>query len=283
MLGARELSAPLLASFRLRLRSTPTAHRTATMATADQHIAKALDILPEIQAELAKLEDAATPPKTILKKCFKSMTAAGLMYTLRIPPEQLCVHFLNRYGVGLNPHEVHRWISSVLTQGFDVDVIEGRPTATEMPPQLDLRINTTNVIDVFASHQEFNLKLLAKSDGLIAELGDHKYNSLCAGHTNAGLKAFKLGAKASEVTKKYARSDGNLSMDILQSVSPEMHACARDGLEWKVIRCVFISCMHALYMFVSTAALTKRAFSYHHRRHRRQPQQTQYHRRRHHN
>ena len=227
---ARELKARNCASSH-GITRPPTAR---AMAASDHYIQMSLQALRPIEDQLESL--STVPPKTVLKKCIAILEEHDLVYKLRIPPEQLCVHYLNRYGSGLNPYEVHRWIKNVLAQGFDSDVIAGRPTATEMPPKIDLKIRGRNVIDLNEELASFNAKLVEKSDGLLAPCGDQKYNTLCAGHTNGGLKAFKTGARAAESTMTWAGPDGCLSMQLLKSTSEEMHQSAMTGLEWRVIR-----------------------------------------------
>ena len=145
-------------------------------------------------------------------------------YTTRLPPELVLVSMRNRFGQGLVASKVHSFIEHVASNGFNPDLINGKPTATEIPPPP----RDKDLI-------QFNCELVSNSEGLLPSVGDKgKVASVACSHTNAALRAMKLSAKAQHPTLRGA--DGNLSSSRLLEMQPSMADVLQYGLEWKVIR-----------------------------------------------
>ena len=136
----------------------------------------------EVSSEVEKIIRGNGPILTRLEKLEELLTEHHLLKLEPLPVERLKTHKVNRSGLGVNPHEVHRLGQSVMKIGFrmtelDIWAVEAPRGAAELKSQ-------------FA----FDTALLGNSKGLLAPLRGSEDRLMLAGnHMAQFLRAIEHG------------------------------------------------------------------------------------------
>ena len=153
----------------------------------------------------------------------KVLKGHGLAFTQQIPPDRVGVSQVNRDGFGVSPRDCHRLLCMVADLGWD----------DKIPKPICIEIDNGD------GNEEFNQRIVDSCrDG---EYGipafppnSIRYASLSCSHTNFALRCCVHGMPHTDGTK-ILTVDGNLSMDRIETVDPQLAKAVREGLHWTVI------------------------------------------------
>ena len=153
----------------------------------------------------------------------KVLKGHGLAYTQQIPPDRVGVSQVNRDGFGVSPRDCHRLLCMIADLGWDDKV--PKPICIE--------------IDNGDGNEEFNQRIVDSCPdgeyGIPAFLPNSiRYASISCSHTNFALRCCVHGMPHTDGTK-ILTVDGNLSMDRIETVDPQLAKAVREGLHWTVI------------------------------------------------
>ena len=159
---------------------------------------------------------------TLFKDCVAILEKEKIIYLApSAHPELFFVHKKNRSGLGLSPRTVHRNGAKIKRVGANLEDIVNA-YAFEMPIGPDRQ-----------EHVTFNLKLIARSKGLLAQpTGAERFLSVGAGHTVAFCRAAAQHCITTETTIQ----DENGKLDLQKLCSdPSFKVMIEKGWDWKII------------------------------------------------
>ena len=160
---------------------------------------------------------------TLFNECIEVLREAKLAWDVKyINPSAMFVHERNRAGLGLSPHNAHRNGARIRSVGADLKQLS-TSYSMETQPEGDAR----------KAQVDFNLRLIARSHGLLAPATDtERYLSLGCGHTVAFCKAAQAGCKTPQA--KIADEHGCISLTKLFE-DKVLKGMIEEGWAWTVI------------------------------------------------
>ncbi|CAK0825144.1 unnamed protein product [Prorocentrum cordatum] len=164
-------------------------------------------------------DDAQT--KTKLAAILKLLIEKDLAYVSFVFPKKMGCHMRNRYGIGLDPCDVHDLLAQILLDGFVLSETKNA-VAFEVNPQDD-------------TQWLFNDHLAKSSNGMLRPLlkEDMSFVSVSCSHTNGGLNAIDYKCST---TVEAAATNGKLAIEKVNAINPPYAAAVSSGLEWTIIR-----------------------------------------------
>eukprot|EP00959_Pyramimonas_sp_CCMP1952_P285015 5959018-Pyramimonas_sp.AAC.2 len=182
------------------------------------------DKILEFEVDCGEDETAAKAKKSVANTIIRWLLDANLAYEEQIVPEAVGCHETNRFGFGLDAIDLHDLLEIVLDIGWDWNEVKGAWCVEVKPGAAG------------EQQYEFQKSLHSSSGGLIPSIKPHemKVLSLTKGHTNAGLRASKQGAKTT--IEKIQGSDGCISVDKVLALCPAYKEPMESGLTWVVVR-----------------------------------------------
>ncbi|CAK0893903.1 unnamed protein product, partial [Prorocentrum cordatum] len=163
----------------------------------------------------------------------------NLGYFERVRSCKSVVHPVNRWGMGLDPFDVHAFLAKIVHQGWSDHELK-TPRALE--------------IDPLKAHEvrEFNRLLWTASDGQLPLISQHdmKIATLTCSHTAAGQRAV-LGQCTSHLA--HLCTDGRLCRQKVAALSPSYNKSLTEGIPWFVIRHQVATAIPELADFLSEA------------------------------
>lgn len=138
----------------------------------------------EVRSRIVAIIGGKQPILTRLADLEEYLLQQHLMTLTSLPVARLKTHMVNRSGLGVNPHEVHRLGHSVSQVGFsmeelDIWAIDGANTASNQHAQ-----------------EAFNKALISNSKSLLAPLkGSEDHNMVAGNHMVQFLRATEHGCR----------------------------------------------------------------------------------------
>ena len=123
--------------------------------------------------------------KTVADEIMILLESHGLAYKEVVKPRACCVHPENRFGAGIEAHDVHHLLSAIMREGWSwMECVGAR--AIELSP------GSTGKMQL-----DFNETLHSASEGMLAPVMRHdvKILTLTCSHTVAGLRCVLSGCK----------------------------------------------------------------------------------------
>ena len=176
------------------------------------------------QFEAILKSDSKVAINKVYGDALKCMADHTISYTLQaVSPQLFFTHPKSRGGLGLSWHNIHRNGKRILDVGGRKDKLIDS-LAFEMQQGDDRQ-----------GQVEFNLELIRRSNGLLAEPSDtERYLTVGAGHTTAFCRAAKAACKTSQPT--LADSSGKLNPQQLYA-DPVLQDMINNGRDWTSIPC----------------------------------------------
>ncbi|CAK0858078.1 unnamed protein product [Prorocentrum cordatum] len=164
---------------------------------------------------------------------------AELGYFERIKSQHSVVDCCNRWGMGVDPVDVHSLLSRIIHQGWSDNELETPRCFEIIPSKAD---------EVFT----FNQKLWSASAGQLAPVVKHdmRISTVTCSHTAAGQKAVLAGCASNDSALS---TDGALCRAKVAALSPSYDKSLSTGIPWFVIRHQVASAIPELPDFLSEA------------------------------
>ena len=144
-------------------------------------------------------------------------------YEEGVKSDELMVSSYNRGGLGVNAHDVHRQLLTIMNGGADPEKLLDATSheLAQSGPEREREL-------------EFNRKLIANSKGMLAPL-THKERlcTLGCGHFNQGVRGTKAGVKTPQ--PQLADTNGCLSLSQLGSRDHRYKKLCTDGYRQLII------------------------------------------------
>ena len=178
---------------------------------------------PEFEKQLTELLDRVMPVNQKWLACCKLLKDFKISYKLEKGlPKDFLVHLANRGGLGLNWHNAHKNGAVIFSVGADKSQLQAA-FAFELGPSGTKR----------DQHMQFNLKLVEKSNGLLAPVNfGERYVSVGCGHTVAFAK--QADRKGATTEPSLSDADGRIDLNKLSS-DQVLISMIYEGWDWTII------------------------------------------------
>jgi hypothetical protein len=208
------------------------------MAALNEVVAEVAVVVNNMIDTVQNGSDRKAKIKTVADSICTLLLSRGLAYKEKVRAALVGVHPENRFGMGVEPLDVHELLKSIVLQGWSwLEVVGAR--AFEVAPSDG---------DTF----DFNDRLAKSSEGLLAKVEQHelRITSVTCGHTNAGLRCVLGGSKSyiDDIT-----TDGSICQQKVLEMSPGFAEPLRDGLEWLIVRHQLATACPGLASFLQEA------------------------------
>ena len=179
---------------------------------------------PAVEKKLTGIlnQPANVGANKIFKEAMDVLHAENIPYVVKdVTPQHFFVHRKNRAGLGLSWHNAHRNGARIQAIGAD---------KTQLVNAVAVEMGTG---EWKAKHVDFNVKLISKSKGLLAEpSGYERYVSLGCGHTVGFCKAAKATCKTSQ--RAIDDGHGHINLQLLYK-DPQYKDMIDNGWDWVII------------------------------------------------
>jgi len=180
-------------------------------------------LTPQFMIEFEQVLTSKKPANEALQACMDILHKHKLSYKLeKVHCKYFLVHILNRGGLMLSPHNVHRNAVKIYKVGADLKQLTNG-LAIELAPsgaQRDLNIQANNM-------------LVKRSQGLLAKVsGDERYLTLGCGHTAAFCKTADLCGKTNQAD--IMDDEGNIAIYKVKK-NPNFKAMIECGWDWDIV------------------------------------------------
>lgn len=199
-------------------RSLYSNRRAAFLGSLAENMAL-LHKMPEDLEALGR-EAASTQAAGLVEKFLDLLVASGIGHRARIPCSKLVVARCNRGGYGVNFFDVQENTSDIAATKWYDKLFKGVVTDIE----------AAEFDEVIA----FNMRQVAASNGILAEIEPHKatHQTLCGGHTTQGMKAVEARGPHWDTS---LTMDGRLCLARVEEKSPTFAEAIRNGAEYTIV------------------------------------------------
>ena len=179
----------------------------------------------EVKDQIAGIVSAALKDGKVMQakeQLMQLLRKHHLLRSMRLEPDLIGAHMLNRDGFGLSPTDVHLLIENVIEVGFNINETCG----------LCVELNEQDQKKCF----DFNQALAKGSGGMLPDMEVQmcKYGSLSGSHLNAALRSIlhetKHPVQGSQIT-----ANGHVSFTLVESMDKAFAAAAKEGVNWTVV------------------------------------------------
>ncbi|CAK0834224.1 unnamed protein product [Prorocentrum cordatum] len=200
------------------------------------------DLAEGLRAVIAQYQNAdeqgAKQQKAAADKLVQLLLEKGLAYRATAVPDDVGVHPDNRFGSGVEWHEVHILAGIIIRSGWSWSEVKD-PVAIEVGNG-----------DEGSKQVRFNEELVASSEGYLARVSNTmKMLSIACSHTNQVLRCILHCTKSYET--EFVNEDGYISQDAVFRACTSIKEAMETGLTWIVIRAEVVAEVPDLAAFLS--------------------------------
>ena len=181
----------------------------------------------DIKCEISRIvNQTAVGPLTILTEIIEYLQNKRIGYKMILHTDLLLVHPENRGRLGINAHNSHRNLATIVKIGGDRSLLT-MSIAFEMSPDIAEK----------AEQIAFNQRLIDGSKGMLASIkGGERFLSVGASHTVGWCRSANSGCKTNEKTIMVIDGpiDGCIDVDRIKK-DAEIRFMLEEGWEWFII------------------------------------------------
>ncbi|CAK0908805.1 unnamed protein product [Prorocentrum cordatum] len=200
------------------------------------------DLAEGLRAVIAQYQNAdeqgAKQQNAAADKLAQLLLEKGLAYRATAVPDDVGVHPDNRFGIGVEWHEVHILAGIIIRSGWSWSEVKD-PVAIEVGNG-----------DEGSKQVRFNEELVASSEGYLARASNTmKMLSIACSNTNQVLRCILHCTKSYET--EFVNEDGCISQDAVLRAYTRIKEAMETGLTWIAIRAEVVAEVPDLAAFLS--------------------------------